>query len=131
RRRSALAARGAPKNPKSCHERALGLLAVRARSRWELERRLLQAGFDRVEVDEVLDRLERVGLVDDATFAREFAEQGFGVRRSGRRAVSSALLSKGVAPSIVADIVAIGAPDEAERAEELACTRASRMGSLE
>ena len=35
-----------PKNPKSCHERALGLLAVRARSRRELERRLLQAGFE-------------------------------------------------------------------------------------
>ena len=46
-----------PKAPKSCHERALGLLAVRARSRRELERRLLQAGF---ETDEVADVVEGV-----------------------------------------------------------------------
>ena len=30
-----------PKNPKTCHERALGLLAVRPRSRREMETRLL------------------------------------------------------------------------------------------
>ena len=59
-----------PSNPKSCHERALGLLAVRARSRRELERRLLQAGFEAEEVADVLERLERVGLVDDEAFAR-------------------------------------------------------------
>jgi SOS response regulatory protein OraA/RecX len=44
----ALKQRREPKNPKSCHERALGLLAVRPRSRRELERRLLQARFDRL-----------------------------------------------------------------------------------
>ena len=55
-------ARREPKNPKSCHERALGLLAVRPRSRRELERRLLQAGFEPEEVQDTLGRLERVGL---------------------------------------------------------------------
>ena len=43
---------------KDCHERALGLLAVRQRSRRELERRLLQAGFEDDEVQESLERLE-------------------------------------------------------------------------
>ena len=71
-----------PKHPKSCHERALGLLAVRPRSRRELERRLLQAGFASAEVTDVLSRLERVGLVDDEAFARALAEQAFG---NGRR----------------------------------------------
>ena len=63
---SARPARREPKNPKSCHERALGLLAVRPRSRRELERRLLQAGFEPEEVQDTLGRLERVGLIDDA-----------------------------------------------------------------
>jgi regulatory protein len=116
---------------RSCHERALGLLAVRSRSRRELETRLRQAGFEPEEVEETLSRLERVGLVDDADFARQVAEHRFGVRREGARSVTSALLSKGVAPSVVAEIVASRAEGEEERALELAASRAARMGGLD
>lgn len=119
------------KNPKTCHERALGLLAVRARSRRELESRLRQAGFEPEEIDDVLDRLERVGLVDDAAFARQVAEHRFGVRRSGARAVTSELLAKGVAASLVAEVVGEAGPDEDDRADALAASRAPRLRSVE
>jgi regulatory protein len=119
-----------PKNPKSCHERALGLLAVRARSRRELERRLLQAGFEVEEVAEVLERLERVGLVDDEAFARQVAEHAFGVKRAGRRAVVSSLMAAGVAPGVIEATVS-DAGDEDERADALARSRASRLGSVD
>ena len=88
--------------PKNCHERALGLLAVRPRARRELERRLLAAGFEPDEVDDVLGRLERVGLIDDEAFARQIAEYQFASRRAGRRAVTSALLAKGIDPELAA-----------------------------
>lgn len=120
-----------PKHPKSCHERALGLLAVRARSRRELERRLLQAGFERDEVADVLDRLERVGLVDDEAFARQVAEHGFGVKRAGRRAVASTLAAAGVDPEVIAGAVRAHEGDEDARAEDLARARAARMGALD
>ena len=120
-----------PKHPKSCHERALGLLAVRARSRRELERRLLQAGFGSEEVEDVLGRLGRVGLVDDEAFARQLAEHAFRVKRSGRRAVSSALASKGVAAELIERVIEASAGDDDLRAEALARTKASRMGSVE
>ena len=120
-----------PKNPKSCHERALGLLAVRSRSRRELERRLQQAGFPGEEVCETLQRLEGVGLIDDAAFARQLADHQFGSRKAGRRAVTGALLQKGVSPDVVAQVLADQASDEEERALELARSKAVRMGSLE
>jgi regulatory protein len=119
-----------PKSPKSCHERALGLLAVRARSRRELERRLLQAGFESEEVTDVLERLERVGLVDDEAFARQVAEHAFGVKRSGRRAVVSTLMAAGVAPDIIESTLS-GGGDEVERADALARSRVSRLGSVD
>jgi regulatory protein len=122
--------RGKPKSPKSCHERALGLLAVRARSRRELERRLLQAGFEREEVTDVLDRLERVGLVDDEAFARQVADHAFGVKRSGRRAVVGTLMAAGVSPGII-EATLSGAGDEDERADALARSRVSRLGSVD
>jgi regulatory protein len=119
-----------PKDPKSCHERALGLLSVRARSRRELERRLLQAGFEADEVADVLERLERVGLVDDEAFARQVAEHAFGVKRSGRRAVVGSLMAAGVARDIIEATVS-DAGDEDERADALARSRASRLGSID
>jgi regulatory protein len=119
--------RGEPRNPKSCHERALGLLAVRPRSRRELERRLLAARFDPEEVEDVLARLERVGLVDDEAFARQFAEHRFGARKEGTRAVAQGLRAAGIAPAL-AQAVSEDAPDDDEaRAADLARARASRL----
>jgi regulatory protein len=120
-----------PKNPKSCHERALGLLAMRPRSRRELERRLLQARFEPEEVSDVLVRLERVGLIDDAAFARQFAEHRFGARREGSRAVADGLRAAGISPALAAATVE-AAPDlEEERAEALARSRAGRLAGVE
>ena len=120
-----------PKNPKSCHDRALGLLAVRPRARRELERRLLAAGFVSDEVSDVLTRLERVGLVDDEAFARQLAEYQYGSRQAGRRAVTSALLAKGIPPDLAAHVAAEAPDDEHDRALDLARARASRLSGVE
>jgi len=53
-------------------------LAVRQRSRRELERRLVQAGFDPDAVEAELVRLEEVGLIDDAAFAAALVESRMG-----------------------------------------------------
>jgi regulatory protein len=119
-----------PKNPRSCHERALGLLAVRPRSRRELERRLLGAGFEQREVAEVIGRLQGVGLIDDEAFARAVAEHAFGTRRSGAMAVRQALGAKGVASETVDAVVAEFGDGEDERAVALARSRAGRFAGL-
>jgi regulatory protein len=119
-----------PKHPLDCHERALRLLAVRPRSRRELQTRLLQAGFEAQEVADELARLDAVGLVNDAGFARAVAEHQLTARRAGRRAVASALAAKGVdRGTIDATLEEFGGSD-AERAEELARARAPRLSGL-
>jgi regulatory protein len=119
-----------PKRPKSCHERALGLLAVRPRSRRELEQRLRQAGFEDADVADVLGRLEGVGLVDDQAFARDLAAHAFGDRRSGARAVRDALASKGVTAATTAAVIEEFGGDEEGRALELARSRAARLDGV-
>ena len=121
----------APKRPKNCHERALGLLAVRPRSRRELQRRLRQAGFEDEEVEDTLERLEGVGLIDDEAFARQLAEHQLGARKAGRRSVERALAAKGVAPETTRAILAEAPEREEERALELATSRAGRLGGLD
>ncbi|HXF74314.1 MAG TPA: regulatory protein RecX [Actinomycetota bacterium] len=114
----------------SCHDRALRLLAVRPRTRGELRERLLRAGFDPAEVHEELDRLERVGLLDDARFAREFAEREVGGRLAGSRAVGRALAAKGVARPLIEEVVGAYAEGDEDRAVELARSRAPRLAAL-
>jgi regulatory protein len=116
------------------HDRALGLLAVRARSRSELERRLSSAGFERDEIAETLDRLTAVGLVDDEAFARAFAEHAVGTRGEGKRAVESALYAKGVPRDtieLVVSEVTEERGDESDRALALARSRVGRLAGTE
>jgi regulatory protein len=119
-----------PKHPLDCHERALRLLAVRPRARRELELRLLRAGFEADEVAGELARLEDVGLVDDERFAREFAEHQLGARRAGLRAVASGLAAKGIDRETVERTLAEAPGRDADRADELARSRADRLRGL-
>lgn len=125
-----MAPQRAAKNHLDLHERALRLLAVRPRSRRELEVRLRRAGFEPAEVDEELIRLEVVGLVDDEAFARELARHHVISRRSGRRAVVEALAARGVSRQVIEEVVAGLGQDEDGRALELARERASRLAGL-
>jgi len=125
-----MARQRAAKHPLDLHERALRLLAVRPRSRRELEVRLRRAGFEADEVDEELIRLESVGLVDDGAFARELAEHHVKSRRSGRRAVVGALAAKGVSRQVIEEAVAGLGEGEEDRAFELARERAPRLAGL-
>jgi regulatory protein len=113
------------------HERALGLLAVRQRSRRELERRLVQAGFAPDDVAVELTRLEAVGLIDDEAFASAVVEGRMGSRGESRRVVAGRLAQAGVA-SDVALVALDEAPDsEQDRADRLAQGRVGRLEGLD
>ena len=123
--------RGSRGKRKDIHERALGLLAVRQRSRRELERRLVQAGFEPEAVVDELERLEQVGLLDDEAFARAVVESRMGVRGESLRVVAGKLAQAGVA-SEVAMVALDEAPEaEEERARRLAEAKAPRLSGLE
>jgi regulatory protein len=116
---------------KDIHERALGLLAVRQRSRKELERRLVQAGFEAEAVANELERLEQVGLIDDAAFAAAVVESRIGVRGESRRAVGIKLQQAGVDRDVALAALDQAPGDEQERADRLAESRAARVSGLD
>jgi regulatory protein len=106
-------------------------LAVRQRSRRELERRLVQAGFERDEVDAELERLELVGLLDDEAFARAVVESRMGSRGESRRAVAVKLQQAGVGREVADAALEGTAEGEQARADRLAETRATRVAGLD
>ena len=76
-------------------DRAVAFLAARARSRHEIEAKLLQAGYRPNSVEMVLYKLEREKLLDDADFARQWVEARSG-RKLGRSRIAQELRRKGV-----------------------------------
>lgn len=101
-------------------EACLRLLAVRARSRAELARRLAAKGFSAEVAEAALARLAEVSLIDDAGFAREWVRQRHGFSGKGRQALAQELRRKGVAPEDAAPALdAVTADDEYDRATEL------------
>ena len=113
------------------HERALGLLAVRQRSRRELERRLVQAGFEPDDVADELERLERVGLLDDESFARAVVESRMGSRGESRRVVAGKLAQAGVASDVAVSVLDEAPESEEVRAQRIADAKAPRLTGLE
>jgi regulatory protein len=78
------------------YDRALNMLAFRARSSSELARSLQRKGEERPHVDWALARLEEQGLLDDAAFARSFARSKVVDGKQSRRRVQQDLARKGV-----------------------------------
>lgn len=105
----------------SAREVALRKLDKRACSRAELEQAIIQRGFEAELATHVVDRLEAVGLVDDAAFAHMIVKDRFALRGNVGRAVTQELQRKGIAQEhIDAAMELISGEDEYERALELA-----------
>ena len=115
----------------AAHAAALRLLTTRARTRAELRQRLEQRGFEAAAVAETLERLERVGLVDDAALAGAVAE-GRAERGLDPPAIAAELRDRGVDPAVAerAAQAAVPAEDRAERCRQVAQARLAQLTGL-
>jgi regulatory protein len=99
----------------AAHTICLNQLAVRARTRAELLTALTKRSIPDEAAEQVLRRLTAVGLVDDATFATDFASARQRDRGLSRAEISRQLHVKGVDPELAAQATA-AIDDDAERA---------------
>lgn len=108
-------------------DRAVAFLAARARSRREVEQKLLQAGYRPCTVEMVLYKLEREKLLDDADFAQQWVEARAG-RKLGRSRIAQELRRKGVAvDEAEAALAQLGDEDQLSGAVALAEKAAARI----
>lgn len=82
-------------------EIAVRFLATRPRTRWEVGRRLARASVAPDVVEATLERLAEVGYLDDAAFARWWAEQRDRHAPRGRRMLEAELRQHGVPRDVV------------------------------
>lgn len=105
--------------------RALLLLDHRARSRQEMQDRLIALDFAPDVVADVIADLERDRLIDDALFAQEWVRQRHQRRGKSKAVLDRELKEKGIAASIRGEALdIIDEDDEREKARELAVKKA-------
>jgi regulatory protein len=98
----------------------LRLLTARPRTRAELHQALLRKEIPADVADQVVGRLDEVGLIDDAAFADVWVRSRHAYQGLGRRALAMELRRKGVADEVAAEAVAtVDADAEEERARQL------------
>ncbi|HEY3279527.1 MAG TPA: regulatory protein RecX [Gemmatimonadales bacterium] len=117
----------------AAHRAALRALGRRAHARLDLRRRLLNKQHPPAAADGALDRLAAQGLLDDATFARDYAASSAARGRGPTRLVRD-LLAQGVerrlAEAAVAQAVADEDLDPARTAPAVAEKRARQLAGL-
>ena len=112
-------------------DRAVAFLAGRARSRREMEDRLLRSGYRPCTVEMVLFKLEKEGLLDDADFARQWVEART-ARRMGRGRIAQELRRKGVSAQEAEEALeALSEEDQLESAIRLVEKTLSRVSTGE
>jgi regulatory protein len=103
----------------SAYNRTLDYLSYRPRSRAEVVTYLQKRDVAQSQIDEIVERLERSGLVDDEAFARFWVENRERFRPRGPRALRYELRGKGVSSEVIEQALAMVDPTEsAYRAAE-------------
>ncbi len=108
-------------------DKAVGYLAARARSKREIEQKLLQSGYRPCTVEMVLYKLEREHLLDDADFARQWVESRSN-HKLGHSRIAQELRRKGVSQEEAEEALsAIDDEDQLSGAVALAEKAAARI----
>ncbi|MBB5872328.1 regulatory protein [Allocatelliglobosispora scoriae] len=115
----------APLTPREEGERAreicLRQLAVRPRTRSELDTALRKRGIGEETIAEVLDRYDEVGIIDDAAFARAWVSSRHYGKGLAGRALAQELRRRGVEQDLITEAVSeIDSETEAATALDLA-----------
>lgn len=87
-------------------EKALYLLEHRSHSKKELTEKIARTAASREAAQAAADRMEELGLLDDADYAARLARELFTRKRYGPLRVKQELRLKGIDPLIIEDLLA-------------------------
>lgn len=99
-------------------EKALRLLSLRAHSKKELKEKIKISSGEK-NAEKVAEKMESLGLIDDKSFARSYANELFSRKLYSVSRVKYELSKKGVSSDITEEIIEEISPDERENIEKI------------
>lgn len=113
----------------AAYSRALDFLGYRPRSRAEVATYLKKRGMDEEQIEALVQRLERAGLLDDAAFAQYWVENRERFKPRGARALRYELRRKGLAAAEIEK--ALESLDASDSAYRSASRKAEQLRHLD
>jgi regulatory protein len=107
----------------------LGLLNYKQRSSHEIRQKLNEKGFSSEQIDNVLDKLEHAGLIQDGKFAEMWVENRNAFHPRSQRLIRLELLQKGIAAEEI-DKALVGSAEDAELATQAAMQQIRKYSNL-
>ncbi|HSX52908.1 MAG TPA: RecX family transcriptional regulator [Patescibacteria group bacterium] len=101
------------------YDRALGLVAIRQRSKWEITDYLKRKKYEQEEIENILNKLSRAGYVDDLAFATAWVNNRRLLKPISKRKLIQELRQKRVSSEIINQVLAADETIEAEVLHEL------------
>jgi regulatory protein len=105
---------------------ALRYVAMRPRSEWELRTYLRRKEVDDPVADDIVERLQRVGLLDDLSFARSWVANRHLLKSTSKRRLQLELKQKQVPPDIIDSVLREDEVDERQSLRELVAKKQPR-----
>ena len=110
-------------------QRAMNFLSYRVRSEQEVRQNLTKHGHTDQVIEEIIDRLKKGGLVDDANFAELWVENRSDFRPRGSQLLRMELRQKGIPDQVISNVLT--EIDDHSLALKAARKKARRYQSLE
>jgi regulatory protein len=111
--------------------RAVDFIGYRPRSVAEVRRRLTRAGVDEENISQIVANLRDAGLLDDASFSKEWVESRLRSAPKSRRMMAWELRQKGVAQGVIDETLQAADVDDAQTAQDMARRRLPRLASAD
>jgi regulatory protein len=112
------------------YQKAINLLSHHQRTSHEIHQKLYEKGFSSEQIDEVLLKLSRAGLLEDGKFAEMWVENRNTLHPRSRRLIRFELVKKGVAVEDI-DKALVGSAEDAELATQAAMQQIRKYSNLE
>jgi regulatory protein len=116
RSRRSTGSRADPDPEDPARKAALRFLSYRIRSREEVAGKLREEGFTETIIARTLERIARLGYLDDRRFTQVWIRSRMMLKGYGRELIRHELLQKGVPKRVIEEVLTEGENDEEEAA---------------
>ena len=112
------------------YQSALRFISYRPRTESEIQKKLNEKNYSEPVIAQVVERLQRNGLINDFQFAQSWVENRSTFRPRSHRALAFELRQKGVPEDMIEQVIA-GTSDEETLAYQAAERKAQRFAELD
>jgi regulatory protein len=113
----------------AAYQQAINFISARERTEAEVRRKLVERGVEDGIIPEVLERLQRSGLLNDSRFAHTWVENRSEFRPRSRRALAYELRQKGLPDEAIR--AAVASVEDEDLAYQAAMKYAPRLRQLD